>query len=152
MKDLKDKIHSSIATGLGIVSATLAIFTPTQSVLASCMPSSDGGSMYCSYYFSPPWVEEQLAKYPMFSAQWYLQQNSDVNNACRGNLECARQHYLANGLNECRNASRFFNPRWYLENNPDVKSVFKDCRGASEHWSGAGRRERRPGAPGVSAP
>ena len=100
-----------------------------------------------SIFFPRPWVEENLAQYPMFDAQWYLQQNSDVNNACRGNLECARQHYLANGLKECRNASPYFNPRWYLDNNPDVKKVFVDCRGASEHWSGAGRREGRAGAP-----
>ncbi len=104
------------------------------------------------YFFSPPWVEENLAQYPMFDAQWYLDNNPDVNNACKGNLECARQHYLANGLKECRNASRYFNPRWYLDNNPDVKSVFVDCRGASEHWSGTGRRERRPGTSGVPAP
>jgi hypothetical protein len=103
-------------------------------------------------FFAPPYLPDYHAKYPMFDAQWYLSNNSDVNNACKGNLECAKQHYLANGLKECRNASRFFNPRWYLENNPDVKSVFKDCRGASEHWSGAGRRERRPGATGVPAP
>jgi len=103
-------------------------------------------------FFAPPYLPDYHAKYPMFDDQWYLSNNSDVNNACKGNLECAKQHYLANGLKECRNASRFFNPRWYLENNPDVKSVFKDCRGASEHWSGAGRSERRPGAPGVPAP
>ena len=52
MKELKDKIHSSIATGLGIVCATLAIFAPTQSGLTqpgrSCMPSSDGSTQYCS--------------------------------------------------------------------------------------------------------
>jgi hypothetical protein len=117
-------------------------------ILDACSTTSSSQQ----YFFSPPWVEENLAQYPMFDAQWYLEQNSDVNNACKGNLECARQHYLANGLKECRNASRYFNPRWYLENNPDVKSVFKDCRGASEHWSDAGRRERRPGAPGVPAP
>ena len=52
MKDLKDKIHSSIATSLGIVCVTLAIFTPTQSGLTQpgqvCTPSSDGSAMNCS--------------------------------------------------------------------------------------------------------
>jgi hypothetical protein len=104
------------------------------------------------YFFSPPWVEEKLAQYPMFEPQYYLKQNPDVNEACKGNLECSRQHYLKNGLKECRVASPYFNPRWYLENNPDVKNLFVDCRGASEHWSGAGRQEGRAGASGVPAP
>jgi len=98
-------------------------------------------------FFAPPYLPDYHAEYPMFDAQWYLSNNADVNNACKGSLQCAKQHYLANGLKECRNASLFFNPRWYLENNPDVKQVFVDCRGASEHWSGAGRKEGRKGAP-----
>ena len=83
----------------------------------------------------------------MYDAVWYLTNNPDINQACNNDLNCADDHYLKVGLAECRNASPSFNPRWYLENNPDVREVFVDCRGAFEHWSGAGRDEGRPGSP-----
>lgn len=144
----QNQVSSFINSNVGGINAN---FNSSRLAISLSIPSLQTPTSP-EYFFSPPWVEENLAQYPMFDAQWYLNNNPDVNNACKGNLECARQHYLANGLKECRNASRYFNPRWYLDNNPDVKSVFVDCRGASEHWSGSGRREGRPGASGVPAP
>ncbi len=62
---------------------------------------------------------ELISSSAFYDADWYLDQNPDVNQA---GIDPA-EHYLAYGAREGRNPGPRFDTDWYLNQNPDVRTA-----------------------------
>lgn len=86
--------------------------------------------------------DRKYANFPNFDVQEYLMYNLDVNNACRGNRDCATNHYLNDGIDEGRRASVFYDPVYYLQANPDVAKIFgSDKKQTLDHYLNNGLKD-----------
>ncbi|MEO6974774.1 MAG: hypothetical protein ABI144_02715 [Gallionella sp.] len=86
---------------------------------------------------------------PEFNARDYLNRYPDLQQLCRGDLNCALQHWLDHGIAEGRQGSSDFSVKSYLARYPDLQQAFgKDnYPDALDHWLNNGEDEGRNGHP-----
>jgi len=86
---------------------------------------------------------------PEFSARDYLNRYPDLQQYCRGNLQCALDHWLDHGIAEGRQGSPDFSVKSYLNRYPDLQNAFgrDNYPDALEHWFNNGSDEGRDGRP-----
>ncbi len=89
------------------------------------------------------------AKYAMvFDAQYYHDNNPDVDASYGSDYNKLLNHYINNGVSEGRNASAVFNARAYKDNNPDLASAYgNNWASYHEHFAVFGINENRVALP-----
>ncbi|MFC7297555.1 jacalin-like lectin [Herminiimonas aquatilis] len=88
-----------------------------------------------------------------FSAQYYYNRYPDVQQLCKGNMDCALQHWLDNGIELGRQGSPDFNVVDYMNRYGDVPRTLapEDDPDALEHWLTVGADAGRDGSPASNA-
>lgn len=81
----------------------------------------------------------------------YLKYNPDLVTGAGfsvSNPSQVRNHYLTNGVSECRRPSADFDPTYYLNHYSDLMTAFGagNCLAATLHWVELGRKEGRIGS------
>jgi len=81
---------------------------------------------------------------PVYDYYYYIEHNSDVRNAFKGDDVATFIHFLTNGCREGRQGSATFNVWAYAKNNPDVANVyFFDLTSYYVHYINWGKKEGR---------
>lgn len=80
----------------------------------------------------------------VFDAKYYAQAYPDVVAALGNSEEALFSHYIANGINEGRDASATFNASVYALANPDIVAAYgDDINGYINHYVNFGVKENR---------
>lgn len=81
---------------------------------------------------------------PVFNADYYYNNNVDLQAALPYEEETLKQHFLNTGLAEGRQGCDTFHILVYIENNPDLKQIFgEDISLYVNHYLNSGRFEDR---------
>jgi hypothetical protein len=96
------------------------------------------------------WVANvrNLARSPVFDANFYLTFYEDLRSVFGSNQESARNHWLSNGIKEGRRSSLVFDVQYYLGRYPDLQNAFgrNNYAAAINHWLSNGIGEGRQGS------
>ena len=80
----------------------------------------------------------------VFDAQYYYEQNPDLQESIGMNPEALLDHYVSSGAREGRSGNAEFNLKAYIYNNPDLFVVFqRNADKYLEHYIALGKNEGR---------
>lgn len=89
----------------------------------------------------------------VFNHVYYTDQYPDLRRAFNYDAVRLQEHWIENGIKECRRSSPVFDVRYYLNSYPDLQRAFgrENCWEAVSHWYNGGIPEGRQGHPDFSA-
>jgi hypothetical protein len=89
----------------------------------------------------------QVSTVPVFDAEFYLRQHTDLEIAFGDDYEAAKNHWLSHGIKEGRKSSFVFDVKYYLSQHADLQNAFgNDYEAAIKHYLKYGISEGRQGS------